>query len=121
MLNDRTFADVAPAQIQSWVNPVPYIPSYFLIQFASPLVTTIILGGVAGLNGAVLFPLARGLAAPAGALPSLWLAVAMTACGLTGPMFLSEVGTSFADVTGSILVLAALLSLYAEGAKGFAD
>src|SRR6266536_309704 len=60
-LSGRTFGDLAPAQIQTWLNPLPYLLQYLLIQTAPPVVAGLVMGALAGLNGLMLWLLARRL------------------------------------------------------------
>ncbi len=60
-LRGRTFLDVAPGQITTWLNPLPYLLQYLLIQSAPPVVAGLLMGALAGLNGLMLWLLARRL------------------------------------------------------------
>jgi hypothetical protein len=102
---------LAAASLQSWFNPLIHFPFYFSVTRMPPREAGALLGALAGLNGLLLWALARSLTRawprPAARLGTL----AATLAGITGPVFLSEAGTSFVDNLTSLLTLAALLAL----------
>ena len=104
--------DVAPGGIQTFLNPLPYLPAYLLRHHVGAPLWGMILGAIHGLNLALIYVLSRrllGSAATAFTLASTLLIAAF------GPMTLSEVGTSFADVLTALPVIAGLaLILSAE-------
>jgi hypothetical protein len=60
-LRGRTFSDLAPAQLQTWLNPLPHLLQYLLIQTTPPVMAGLVMGALAGLNGLMLWLLARRL------------------------------------------------------------
>ena len=110
-LSGRTFSDLAPAQIQTWLNPLPYLLQYLLIQTAPPVVAGTVMGALAGLNGLLLWLLARRLQGGDPTWETRACASFIILVGLTGSIFLSEVGTTFADHLCSVFVLGGLISI----------
>ena len=110
-LRGRTFRDVAPGQITTWLNPLPYLLQYLLIQSAPPVVAGLLMGALAGLNGLMLWLLARRLQRGDPTWQGRVCAYVIILVGLTGSIFLSEVGTTFADYLSSVLVLGGLISI----------
>jgi hypothetical protein len=119
MFNGTTFDDVGPAQIQSWNNPLSLVPAYLAVTHLSPLWATLWLGALAGLNGVLLLLLTDVVVRPELRARSTWAPVFVALCGLSGPIFLSEVGTTINDVVCSLFVLSGILALYTEGTKKF--
>ena len=110
-LRGRTFRDVAPGQITTWLNPLPYLLQYLLIQSAPPVVAGLFMGALAGLNGLMLWLLARRLQRGDPTWQGRGCACVIILVGLTGSIFLSEVGTTFSDYLSSVLVLGGLISI----------
>jgi len=104
--------DVAPGGIQTFLNPLPYLPAYLLRHHVGAPLWGMILGAIHGLNLALIYVLSLrllGNAATALALASTLMIAAF------GPMTLSEVGTSFADILTAMPVITGLaLILCAE-------
>lgn len=112
-LNGRVFADVAPAQMQSFFNPLPHLPAYALtwVLRDHPRVFAALLGLPAGLAAWFAWLMARDLAAallPRQAWPAAALA---TALGVTGAAFVPGIGLSSRDTALAAPVLLALLLL----------
>ena len=95
--------DVAPAGIQTFLNPLAYLPAYILRHSVAAPFWGMLLGAIHGLNLALIFWLSRSLLN--GAASGLMLA-ASVAIAAFGPMTLSEVGTSFADILTALPVIA---------------
>ena len=105
--------DVAPAGLQSFFNPIIYLPHYLLHRSLPPALAGAVLGGIQGLNIVLVWMLAGQLLRGSGGLA---LQVMATALGVTGAVTLSEIGTSFADVLTSLPVLLALLLILRSSA-----
>ena len=110
-LSGRTFSDLAPAQIQTWLNPLPHLLQYLLIQTARPVVAGLVMGALAGLNGLMLWLLARRLQRGDPTWETRACASFIVLVGLTGSIFLSEVGTTQAEYLCSVFVLGGLISI----------
>jgi hypothetical protein len=110
LLHGRFDIDVAPGGFQSYLNPLVYVLPYLARHgFAAPW-WGMLLGALHGLNLALIYWTARNLlGATAGRLGAP-AAVVIAACG---PMTLSEVGTSFADILTALPIVAGVALLFA--------
>lgn len=108
-LTGRTLTDLAPAQIQTWLNPLPYLPNYLLIQHTRPVVAGFVTGAVAGINGLLLWILARRSFDHKRDGVNRLCAGLATVLGMTGSMFVSFLGTTFGEC--SPMVLGALIGV----------
>ena len=106
--------DVAPSQLQTWFNPVVYVPSYWLINGLPPVVASLIISLVQALNGPLVFAIAHQLLV--GSTPGMRRLQALACVGMaiTGSAFLSEVGTTIIDSTLAIPMLIAILLVLRE-------
>ncbi len=110
-LRGRMNYDIAPAGIQSWFNPLIYVPHYWLINHVRPVVAGAVIGASTGLNFVVIYILAR-LVLPKDA--SWWGRAVAFLCGAVGfcdPFFLEFIGTTDVDNVVSLPVLASLCIL----------
>ena len=110
-LNGHYQTDVLPSGFQTYFNPVVYFPVYYLRHFLPPPFGLAIMGAVHGLNLVLIYLLSRVLLREAATFWSIGASVLIAA---VGPMTLSEVGTSFADILialpvvgGFILIISA--------------
>ena len=62
LLNGRYDFDYAPAQIQSFLNPVPYVPFYLVTTHFKPILAGFIMGAIHGLAAGLLFLTAMAIA-----------------------------------------------------------
>ena len=108
--NGRADMDVAPGQIQTWINPLPHVPQYWLIRYLPPVWAGIGMGVLMGLNGLLLWVLTRRLVGDSLAA-SRACAMLVTVMGLTGSMYVSYIGTTFAEYLCSPFILGALVVL----------
>jgi hypothetical protein len=110
LLNDRYDLDIAPAQLQTWLNPSADILNYVLIRYCNPYIGTALMGAISALNLAAIYVLSRLVISketpPTLARP---IAVGLAVAALFSPMFLSELGTTFTDAETGLLMLAALI------------
>lgn len=109
LLNGHYDIDVAPAGFQTYYNPLIYFPFYYLRQMLSPLATGLIMGALHGLNLLLIWRLTQALLGPA----SVACLAASVLLAAFGPMTLSEIGTSFADITLSLPIIGALILILA--------
>jgi hypothetical protein len=107
LLSGRLAIDLAPAQMQTYLNPLFHLPHYLLFRHAPPSVLVFILGCLQGAQLILLWWLARRLLAP-GVVPAGGLIV-VALLGLGGPVFLSQLGVTQGDTVLSALVLGGLL------------
>jgi hypothetical protein len=110
-LNGRQSVDLAPSQIQTWLNPAPHVIQYFLIRYLSPTAAGAAMGALAGLNAIVLWILLMRLLKGERSSDLRWGAGLAVVLALTGSVFLSFAGTTFAEYVCSVPVLGALSAL----------
>jgi hypothetical protein len=103
LINAQFNEDVAPAGIQTFLNPLAYVPAYLLRHYVGAPFWGMLLGAIHGLNLALIFWLSRSVLK--GAASGLMLTAAIIIAA-SGPMTLSEVGTSFADILTALPVIA---------------
>ena len=107
-LNHRVTAHVAPAQQQTWINPLVYLPYYLLIRYAPPVVAGALLGAMGGLNFVLVYVLARIVIA-ARKTAAIAAGLLSAAIAMSGGAFLNDLGRSDSDIAVSIPILAALI------------
>jgi len=116
VLNGRFNVDVAPGGFQTFLNPIVYVPAYVLRHSVGAPAWGILLGAIHGLNLVAIYWLSRSVL---GSKASIWTIGASLLIAAFGPMTLSEVGTSFADVLTSIPIIAALVLILGDGERRF--
>jgi hypothetical protein len=114
-LTGRTFTDLEPAQIQSWLPPTPHLLQVLLVQHTPPVVAGALMGAIAGVNGFLLWLLVRRLQANDSSRIACWCAGLVVILGLSGSIFLSFLGTTFAEYICSPFVLMGLVCLTSDG------
>ncbi len=115
-LNARMGWDIAPAQLQTYYNPLLDLPFYFLVQaIPSPRIIAFVMGATAGIAGfallrmlTVLFP-KRG----DGWDRVLWIALAF-AVGVTGSVGLSVIGATMNEWPPAMMLMVSLAILVAS-------
>src|SRR3979490_498190 len=105
LINGRFDQDVAPAGIQTFLNPLAYLPAYLLRHHAGAPFWGMMLGSIHGLNLALIYWFSRLVLSGAA---SGWTLAASVVIAAFGPMTLSEVGTSFADILTALPVIGGL-------------
>src|SRR5260370_21037706 len=114
LINGRYDWDVAPAGIQTFLNPLAYVPAYLLRHHVGAPLWGMLLGAIHGLNLALIYWFS-GLVL-CGASNALTVAAAVVIAAF-GPMTLSEIGTSFADILTALPVIAGLGLIVSAHAK----
>ena len=112
LLHGRVGHDIAPAELQTWFNPISYIPAYLLINHTTPIIASVILGVVPALTAPLVYILASMVFAPmrrSNHGTATLLCGASTFGAIAAPMFLMELGTTFNDNLIWLLVLAAIV------------
>lgn len=110
LLNKPLGYDFAPAQVQSFFNPLLHVLSYLLVANLPGKAVAIILGAIQGLNFYLIFQISQHLLfgrMPARLRTAVSLANALA--GFYGAVNIIELGTTFADNITSIPVLLAIL------------
>lgn len=103
LINGRFDQDVAPGGFQTFLNPLPYLPAYLLRHDVGAPLWGMLLGALHGLNLALIYWLSRIVL---GGAANTWTLAATVVIAAFGPMTLSEVGTSFADILTALPVIA---------------
>lgn len=108
-LFEGSFAkDFAPAGIQSFFNPLLSLPPYFIHRIADSSSLSFLLGlflaSFQGLCGPLIFFISKKLLKA-----SSLISFICSLIGITSSFFLSEAGTSFGDLTLSVLLLFSVL------------
>ncbi len=107
LLTGRMSIDVAPAQMQSYLNPLFHVPYYLAFRYLHPGAMVFVTGAVQGSQLLLLGLILRSLVGRRMVLSwMLWLVAAL---GLCGPIFLNELGATPGDTVLSIFVLGGLL------------
>lgn len=101
--------NVAPSGVQSWFNPIGYVPVMLGIKLLPPLVVAALMAAAAGLNAPLIYMLADRIAAGFAAAERKWIALLCTLIGMTGAVTQAEAATSFLDNLLSIAQLGALV------------
>jgi hypothetical protein len=105
---DRLDKDFMPASIQSYLNPIAYLPIYWMIQAGwHSLVIGLVLAALHSVNLVLLLLIAEKALFNDVPYRHLWGFAAAIVGGLS-PVFLSEVGSTFNDVTSTIGILLGL-------------
>jgi hypothetical protein len=114
LLNGRFDVDVAPGGFQTFLNPIAYVLPYILRHGLGAPYCGLLLGAIHGLNLALIYWISRILLGrTAGAIAIL----ASIVIAASGPMTLSEVGTSFIDILTALPVIAAVALIVSEGER----
>jgi hypothetical protein len=112
LLNGRIGYDIAPSQLQTWLNPLGSLLQYFMIFGTAPVVASIVLSVLASLTVCLVYLLASRIFAPTRRADwklSILLNGASALGALTAPIFLSELGTTFNDYIAWLFVLSAIV------------
>ncbi|HXH22936.1 MAG TPA: hypothetical protein VNN10_12990 [Dehalococcoidia bacterium] len=114
-LNGLSSFNILPSQIQTFLNPLLFVPSYLLISNLSPVLASAVLASLHGLNFLLVFSLSRTIfrsipsLSTSALLSKYLLPIIATIIGGSAPIFVSGVGTTFGDNLTSVLVLLGLL------------
>ena len=58
-LSGRMDFHIAPAGLHSWINPLAYVPHFWLVNHVPPVIAGAMLGAVAGLNFVLIYKIGR--------------------------------------------------------------
>src|SRR5580704_14010899 len=113
-LHDRYLYDVAPAEWQSYFNPVADFLFYGMTSSMlneMPRAIAFIMGAVHGLNAVLVAAISWHVLRPREQYVRTALCAAATLIGITGAGFVPLIGTTSNDLINSIFVLGALLGV----------
>lgn len=112
--------DIAPAQLQTFYNPLPDLPFYWMYRNVASQTTGFLLGMIHGINLSLVFLIFLQVVNPPLTWRRVLLGVALLAVSGLAPGFLSELGNTMNDNLLSLFVLGPLLMLLAAGGTGAA-
>ena len=112
-LTDRIGIDHNAAHIQSYLNPtLDLLLTWPLFSSGGPLLMSVVLGGLQGLNFALVTAACLYILQAINVTPikdRLIFAVLAAFLGMTGAIVLGEIGTTHADLTTALLILCAFI------------
>ena len=111
LVNDRLSQDFMAASMQGYLNPFLYLPTYWMIMADWPSVfIRLALALIHSLNILLLWKIFEQVIAP-GVNNRNYYVLLGVLLGVSAPVFLATLGTTFLDPTISVLVLFGLLLL----------
>lgn len=108
-LNDRLLTDLAPAQMQTYFNPLIDLLYFKLTKILAPVFVGFLFGAVHGLNFVILLNIALLVIGNPGQSSAFMLSAALALIGCLGVGFISELGSTFGDNLTAILILSSVL------------
>jgi hypothetical protein len=108
LLHKPLLYDFAPAQVQTFFNPLFHLPTYLMLKHLPTRATAAILAALQGLNFWLVYKISRKVLADLLPWSREVLSLAAAAAAFYGAVNLSELGTTFGDNLVSVLPLAAL-------------
>ncbi len=110
-IENRLSYDIAPAQLQTYFNPILDIPFYILSQHLSSPMIGFIFGLIHGINLVLVFYIFWIVTISKNLVKKFLLGVFLIMIAGTGPGFLSELGGTMNDNFISLFILFALVLL----------
>lgn len=110
-LNGRMDRDIAPAQLQTYFNPLLHVPFYLAITHWPARLVGFVLGVIQGVNFILLFAIARRIMPLQPGSHRFAICLLVSLMGLFGAATLSQAGTMMGDNVVSILVLGSMLTV----------
>lgn len=109
-IHGKSFSNIATAGMQSWFNPIPNIPAYFLIKQLPPIKAGAIIGALSGINIFLIYIITKTLIRANETPRHIAISVIVISIifSLSSPIFLSMIGTTFIDNLCSIFILGAI-------------
>jgi hypothetical protein len=120
-LTHRLGWDFAPAQRQTFYNPLLDVPYFWMTTQLPPRMTGFLLGALQGINFCLLFAICKKITARTAGDYKFAVALALALAGVAGAANISELGTVMGDNIVSLFVLGALLILLARRAELIAE
>ena len=118
-LNGRLGWDLAPAQLQTYYNPLLDLPFFYLLEaIPSPRIIAFVMGTT---TGVAAFALLRILSVlfPRGEVKDRWLWIALAfAIGVTGSMGLSVIGSTMNEWPPAMMLMVSLSILVSSAKHG---
>lgn len=104
--------DFAPAQRQSFFNPLMHVLSYLLLSHLPSALIAILLGALQGLNFYLVFQISQILFRDWPDRSRFLICILNAATGCYSSVFILELGTTFGDNLSSLLILSGLLLIF---------
>lgn len=117
-LENRLAFDIAPAQLQTYFNPILDIPFFLLANKFSAATVGFVFGILHGFNLSLLFLIFWEVFTTNSLLKKSALGVFLVVVTITGPGFRAELGGTMNDNLISLFVLATILTLI-QSSKAF--
>ncbi len=117
LLHDRWDTDIAPAQLQTWFNPLLDVPLAWSIRHLPPLLVGMLYAAIQSLNVVCIRVLALRTLQFSNDTSRDWSAFAIGLASLTGAIYRAEVGGGMGDTLVSIPLLGGLALLARPGTR----
>lgn len=108
-INDRMDLDIAPAQIQTYFNPLIDVWAFRLMSLVHPRTFGFLVGGFQGISLLFLFIIALEILPHGSPGFRNCTALVLAILGMSGPLSVSQAGTMFHDQAVSVAIHAALI------------
>ncbi len=108
LLTGKFRYDFAPAQVQSFFNPLIHVPTYLILHYLPAKGMALILGALQGLNFWLVYRLSKLLFARLEPVPREGLSLIISSTAFYGAANLSELGNASGDNITSLLLIAAV-------------
>lgn len=105
---NRLAFDIAPAQLQSFYNPILDLPFYYMSCFFPSKLIGMILGSIHGLNISLIFAIFCRIASFKRHSSYFLVGAPLSIVSATAPGFISEIGATMNDNVISLFVLSSL-------------
>jgi hypothetical protein len=113
---DRFALDFLPASFQGYQSPVPYMLLYWLDSVGTPpFINASLHAAIQALNLVLVFLLARAMVGEGATRRERVTVLALWLLGAVTPVYWHLVGTSYADLLASVLVLGGLWLIARDG------
>lgn len=110
-LNDRLDVDLAPGQMQTYLNPLLDLPFYYLVRNLSARAVGFVLGLVHGINLSLMLGIFLIVVRDLAEEWKLILGGLAVILAMFSPMYVAELGTTFNDNLTSLFILGGLILL----------
>jgi hypothetical protein len=104
--------DFAPAQVQTFNNPLLHVLSYVLLKHLPSMLAAAVLGAIQGLNFYLVFQISQILFLGWNGKLRFLISLSNAAAGFFGATGILELGTTYGDNMASLLMLTGLLLIF---------
>jgi hypothetical protein len=110
-LENRLNFDIAPAQLQTYLNPLGDLPFYWMTKYFPSWVAGFVLGVIHGFNLSLIFSIFWKIFNHSNVQLKLFLGVCIVIISGIAPGFISELGNTMNDNLVSLFALSAIVLL----------